>query len=810
MPNARDISSRLAAVMMNHRALSSVLLLIVTLFFGWGLQGVELRTIFSDLLPKNHPFVQTYKDHPNFGNPLTVTVMIKAKEGDIFNPATLQKVWDITRDIDLAPGVDHDQILSVATEKARYSRATPFGIDSQPLMGDRAPADASEVAKFRERLKKAPNARAFLVSEDQTAALVTATFIERRLEYAEVFDYVQTLAASNRDAEHEIYVAGQPILTGWVYSHQVEMLSIFAVTTAALVLSLVLYMSNLAGVVTPLLTSIVAAIWGFGFVGWLAKPIEPLIMVVPLLLVARSFSHCVQFVERYYEIYQQCANKAEAAERALRVMMAPGFLGILTDAAGLFLIMVAPIPAMERFALFCGFWALILFPTNVLLSPIILSWLPEPKNVQRILGADGQGGGSHRVIYRLLGAIGRLSHGSSARFTGLALIAAVIFSVTQVLQIKVGNPVEGSNLLWEESDYNQAVSQINRHFAGLNTLEIVFEAKDPNNPSRVSRQADTVFSMLSLQSALEQGDSPPVATLSFADYLPEANRLFSGGHPKWSPLDPDQRAVTAAASAVMVGTGPKAFLHVTDFVQQNSTVSLWYKDNKQETVDLALEQARQAVAEVGIDHDAFTVRLGTGTIALQQSINDTVDYYQWVILGLLNVVILITCSYAYRSIVAGILLLIPVNISNLLLGAVMVQLGIGLDVNTLPITAIGVGVGIDYGIYLLSRLCEEFSDTGDHAAAIDRAVATTGKAIFFTASIVLIAILPWYFLSDLKFLADMGLLLVMVMLINMVIALIVIPLEIWFVRPKFLGSKDLLVLEREREISEEMTFSFSS
>ena len=430
--------------------------------------------------------------------------------------------------------------------------------------------------------------------------------------------------------------------------------------------------------------------------------------------------------------------------------------------------------------------------------------------MQQILGADGQAGGSHRVIYRLLRAIGRLSHGRRARFSAIALVAAVVFSVTQVLQIKVGNPVEGSNLLWEDSDYNQAVSQINRHFAGLNTLEIVFEAKDPNNPSRVSRQADTVFSMLALQSALEEGDSPPVATLSFADYLPEANRLFSGGHPKWSPLDNDQRAVTAAANAVMVGTGPKAFLHVTDFVQQNSTVSLWYKDNKQETVDLALAQARQAVSAVGVDHDAFTVRLGTGTIALQQSINDTVDYYQWVILGLLNLVILITCSYAYRSVVAGFLLLVPVNISNLLLGAVMVQLGIGLDVNTLPITAIGVGVGIDYGIYLLSRLCEEFSDTGDHAAAIDRAVATTGKAIFFTASIVLIAILPWYFLSDLKFLADMGLLLVMVMLINMVIALIVIPLEVWFVRPRFLGSKDLLVLERETERPEGMTFSFSS
>ena len=200
--------------------------------------------------------------------------------------------------------------------------------------------------------------------------------------------------------------------------------------------------------------------------------------------------------------------------------MAPGFLGILTDAAGLFLIMVAPIPAMERFALFCGFWALILFPTNVLLSPIILSVLPEPKNVQRILGNELESVGSHRVIYRLLASIGRLSHGRRARFTALALVVAVVFSVSQVLQIKVGNPVEGSNLLWEDSDYNQAVSEINQNFAGLNTLEIVFEAKDSNNPSRVSRQADTVFSMLALQSALEQGESPPVATLSFADYLP--------------------------------------------------------------------------------------------------------------------------------------------------------------------------------------------------------------------------------------------------------------------------------------------------
>jgi predicted RND superfamily exporter protein len=451
---------------------------------------------------------------------------------------------------------------------------------------------------------------------------------------------------------------------------------------------------------------------------------------------------------------------------------------------------------MERFAVFCGFWALMLIPTNVFLSPLILSFLPEPKNVGRIIGTDEQGGGFwHGGIRKILAGMATLSHGKRAPVTTVVIVALTVLSISQVVQLKVGNPVEGSSLLWDDSEYNIAVSQINRQFAGLNTLEVVFEAKDFNNPSRVARQADTVFSMLKLQRILENDEVPPVATLSFGDYLPEANRLFSGGNPKWAPLDPSQRAVAAAAGAVMVGTGPKAFLHVTDFVQQNATVSLWYKDNKQETVDRALAQTRAALEEVGLEHEAFRIRLGTGTIALQQSINDTVDYYQWIILGLLNIVILITCSYAYRSVVAGILLLIPVNLSNLLLGAVMVQMDIGLDVNTLPIAAIGIGVGIDYGIYLLSRICEEYQEFNDYGKAIDDAVATTGKAIFFTATIVLIGILPWYFLSGLKFLADMGLLLVMVMLINMVIALIVVPLLVWLIKPRFLGFEDLLVGE---------------
>lgn len=779
---------------MRHRWFSLFIIASITVFFMIGLKNVELKTIFSDLLPSNHPFVQTYKDHPNFGNPLTVTIMVKTKNGTIYNPETLEKIWNLTRDVDLAPAVDHDQILSIATEKARYAEATPDGIDTRPLMEDHPPKTPEELEEFRNRVLKAPNVRRFLISDDETATLINATFIERLLDYGETPEYLQDLVKKAADENHEIHIAGQPILTGWVYFYEWQMLGIFGVTGAALMIALAFYMRNIAGVVAPLTTSIVAAIWGFGFVGWLNEPIEPLIMVVPLLLIARSFSHCVQFIERYYEVLHHIGDQRKAAEISLSVMMAPGILGIVTDATGLFLIGIAPIPAMERFALFCGFWAMILVPTNVFLTPLLLQMLPLPGNVSRIVGGGGKTG--HMGIKWILMTMAYLTYGWRGWITTAIISVAAIISFDKALDLKVGNPVEGSNLLWQDSEFNIAVSAINRHFPGLNTLEIVFEAKDPDTLDRVVRKAETVLTMNKLQYILENQASPPVATLSFADYLPEANRLFSGGNPKWAPLDQDDAAVAAAAGALLVGTSPKAFLHVSDFEQRNGTVSLWYKDNKQGTVDEALRQARAALEVVGLDHELFRIRLGTGTIALQQSINDTVDYYQWIILILLNGVIFITCSFAYRSFVAGVLLLIPVNLSNLFLAAAMTEMGIGLDVNTLPIAAIGIGVGIDYGIYLLSRICEEYQEHHKSVGpAILASVTTTGKAIFFTATIVLIGILPWYYMSELKFLADMGLLLVMVMLINMVIALIVVPLLVWLFEPKFLTADDLYVGE---------------
>jgi uncharacterized protein len=787
---------RLARWIMQHRAGVGVGFIVVTLGFMAGFPHVNIRTIFNDLLPKDDPFVQVYFDHRNFGNPLTMSIMVKRRNGDIYNPETLNKVWQLTRDIDLAPGVDHDQVISISTEKLRYAEATPEGIDTRPLMDEKAPSTEEEMREFRRRVEISLNARTFFISHDESATLINAAF-QDSIEYGEAFAYAQSLVENARDDRHEVYLAGQPVLTGWVYKLQKQTYKIFAVTVGALMLALLFYMRNLAGVVTPILCALVAGIWGFGFIGWLGRPIEPLLMIVPLLLVARSFSHCVQYTERYYEILMHVKDRRKAAEVTMSIMMAPSILGILTDVCGIVFIAVAPIVTMVNHALFCGFWALWIIPTGVFMVSILLSYLPVPRNIAEIVGGEEKESGIHLLQEKALNRLSRLTVGKPARLTAVATVIVGAGALYMNTQIKIGNPVEGSNLLWYDSEFNTAVRAINAHFPGMNTLEIVIEAKEEDRDHRVGRTPQVVAVASELQRRMEADlGLAPRATLSFTDYMRETNRLFSGGNPKWAPVDRTAEAVSAAGFAALLGSSPINFGHVIDFGLQHSTVSLWYKDNKQETVDAALASAERAVAAVGADHPEFRVRLGTGVIALQQAMNYVVERYHWFILGLLNCAVLVISAYAYRSLVAALILLIPVNLSNLLLGAAMHTLGIGMDINAVIVAVMGVGIGIDYGIYLLSRICEEYS-ARDHdvKAAINAALTTTGKAIMFTATVMLIGILPWYFLSDLKFMADMGLLLVAIMLINMVLSLVVLPMLVWFIKPAFMSREDLIVGE---------------
>ena len=245
-------------------------------------------------------------------------------------------------------------------------------------------------------------------------------------------------------------------------------------------------MRNVAGVVTPIACAAIAGIWGFGFIGWLERPIEPLLMIVPLLLVARSFSHCVQYTERYYEVLMHLGDRRKSAEVTMGIMMAPSILGVITDFCGIVFIAIAPIDTMLNHAIFCGMWALWIIPTGTFLCSILLSYLPVPKNIEGIVGGKEKESGIHLLEEKALMRIARMSQGRAANATSVVMIVLAAIALYLNTQIKIGNPVEGSNLLWHDSEFNTAVRAINAHFPGTNTLEIVVEARERDIEKRVA------------------------------------------------------------------------------------------------------------------------------------------------------------------------------------------------------------------------------------------------------------------------------------------------------------------------------------
>jgi len=376
---------KIAEWMIRRRYLVLGILGVISIFFIWEIGKIKIESRFTDLLPKNHPFIKIYNKYiDQVGDPLKIFLMLKVKEGDIYNRQTLEKVKQITDALDAIPGVNHNQIYSIGSRKIKKITVTPYGIINENFM-DEVPKTQKDMGQFKETVRNAGGVYGVWVSPFENAVLFTAAFIPELVDYNVVFNKIRELSKSESDANHVIYATGEPMLVGWVYHYQKEMAWIFMVTFFALASLLYFYFRNAVGVVVPILSGLLGAIWGLGFCGLLGYNLEPLTLVIPLLIVARGLSHAVQITERYFECYEERGDVKAACVEAATSILPPGFLGILADVIGIFLIAVAPLPLMQKTAILCGFWACSLFFTSLIFTPVIISFFTPPKNISDIV-----------------------------------------------------------------------------------------------------------------------------------------------------------------------------------------------------------------------------------------------------------------------------------------------------------------------------------------------------------------------------------------------------------------------------------------
>ena len=752
---------------------------IITGFFLYGITKISVNVVLEDMFPFGHPFVKLHKEFGSqFGGASTVLMELRVKQGDIFNPETLQKVKEISDSITFHNDAYMLLTASISERKMKYMRGFSGGrVEMDGLMWPKMPQTAEELAFLRENIFTNPLYNEVLVNQEGNATLIISEFKEK-IDYSKLFEFFQGLRAKYEDENTSIHMIGKPVLLGWIYSYWPQMMMIFAMSVGFMVLLLFSMFRNWQGMLVPLTVGGVATIWGLGFTGYMGINLSPLLFVLPFLVGARALSHTVQITHRYFEEYHRSHSREEAAVQTISTMFLPNIAAIMTEVLGFGVIYLAGIVLMQQLAVIMSFWMFSIFPAAGILAPVICYYLPPPKERQ-VSHKEGIMSRINLALSNL--AIGRIS--GKVIIVGFAIMAVVFLE--KALQLGVGDLHPGTPILWPDSVYNQDYEEINHTFekAGADNYMVFFRG----NQEFAAKDPQVLQTLVALDRFVAQR-LPDVygGAASLAAIVSKINKEMHDGSPLWEFVPDDESLCSTMLFLFQSKSVPGDMDRYADPSFYNTNILMFFKNHTEETIG----RIRETMKAFFQDHpkviDKGEFLLAGGVIGMETAVNEELAIAHVRIDATIIAAIFVMCCITFRSLLAGFLLVIPLIIANIVAFGYMGFAEIGLSINTLPVAAVGVGVGVDFGIYLYSRYREEYKRTGNWEESISVGSTTTALAVLYSVLTLVLPLLTWFFFSGLRFQAQMGFLLAFLLSVNMFAALTLHPALIYIFKPNFI------------------------
>jgi predicted RND superfamily exporter protein len=423
------------------------------------------------------------------------------------------------------------------------------------------------------------------VSLDDTAAMVTAGFLESRLDYQKIFNEIHALKNElEADGLVTVDLTGQPILVGWTFFYKWEIVLILGLSLGILLVLMYVYFRRWYGVFMPFSGAICCTIWGLGFTALMGYQIEPLVLVIPMVITARAISHSVQFVERFYEEYERLdGNKEEAVVLSMAELLIPGFLGIVADAIGIIVIGVSSIALMKKVAIFGAFWSISIIFTEMLLNRLMIAYFPAPKDT------------SHYVPGPIMAVLKRIAyvstHPTSQRVIVGIWLVIVVLCAAVAPRVKIGESHPGTPVLWPNSEFNQSAKVVASKFFGADDLTVVVETEQQGGVHK----PDAMHEIEAFQRYMEQ-DPKVGGTVSVVDYLKAINRAYHNSDPRWASIPYSTDQIGGLLYLYEAGSpDPRVLNPYRDQEAQNATVRIFYKDHQAETIHNAVHRAQEYI-----------------------------------------------------------------------------------------------------------------------------------------------------------------------------------------------------------------------
>ena len=762
---------RLGASLLKNRVLVTLIATLLTAFMAYQALGMQMTTAFNDLLPYRHPYVQVHFKFANqFGGANNVNIMLKVDKGDIFNKEVLKKIYDMTQAMDRINGVNHDQIASIGHRTTRYLTVLGGTIATPPVMR-RPPKSEEEVEEIKKICYNSDAIYGQLVALNGQAALIKVNFIEGRLDYRRIFDEInRTVIEPFENNEHTIWVAGEPRLYGWIYHYANEVFTVFILATLFCWVLLYLYFQDWRGALRPTITGVTSALWGMGAQAMMGFAMDPLALVIPFFITARSVSHSVQMHDRYYEEYHKWNwDKERAIIAAFAELFVPTLSGIITDALGMLAIMVVPVVILQRISISASIWVASIAISELLLNPSIYYYLKAPEKEKVLSREEGP-------FQRIMNSFAAwVCTPKNAKLIIAFWIIASLISATQLRHLTVGDPTASTPLLHEDSPYNQAHREIQKYFAGIEPLVVVVEGRDKD----VLKDPSILRTMEKFQRAMER--DPDIGySFSLADIIQSINMTFYDLQPRWSVIPYEIPKVSSLFFYYFAGAPPGETARFIDPSYSLSHVTFFAKNHQGDNVARILDEAREFVKNNPLEKADF--RLAGGLIGVTGAANEEIVKNDILMQFLGFGTIFLVVMFTYRSAISAVVMMVGLFLANIIVNAYMGFRHIGINLQSLPIVTVGVGFGIDYALYIVSRAVEEYK--GDVTEAVQRGLATAGKAVAFTAVTLIMSTTIWAY-SNIRFCSEMGLLLALWMAVSFFASCTFIPALLVLWKPRF-------------------------
>ncbi len=764
--------SMIERVLFNHRGIVVLVCLLVTCVLGWQATRLTVSASFEKTIPTSHPFIVNYLEYQSelqgLGNAVRITV--ENPTGTIYDARYLDVLRRFSDEVFLLPGVTRQAVKSLWTPATRWTGVTEEGLEGGPVIPDGYDGSPASLGRLAANIARSGEIGQLIALDARSSVIYVPLMAKDSkgvpLDYGRFAADLERLRAKYDAQGVRVHITGFAKLVGDLIDGVRAVLAFFAIAVLITCATVYWYTRCVRSTLLVVASSLIAVVWQLGLLPMLGFALDPYSMLVPFLVFAIGMSHGAQKMNGILQDVGRGTHKLVAARHTFRRLFLAGLTALLADAVGFAVLLVIDIPAIRELAVAAAIGVAVLIFTNLMLLPILLSYAGvSAEAAHRSFRAESSGDVRH-PLWAWLDRFTRPRWAAAAVAAGSLLLAGGI-AVSKHLAI--GDLDQGAPELRADSRYNRDVAFVNAAYGASSDVLAVMVKTPPGECTRL-RTIEKVDNLEWQLRQLEGVESTNTLALLNRRVLTGLNE----GNPKWYEMLPSQDMVNSITAGAPRGLYNDACSLLTIYV--------FLRDHEARTLTRVVDHV-QAFAKAN-DSEQATFLLAAGSAGIEAATNIVVKDAWRKMLWLVYAAVALLAFITFRSWRAVAVAVLPLLVTSFLAEALMVALGIGVKVATLPVIALGVGIGVDYALYILSVMLARLREGASLSDAYYRALLFTGKVVLLTGVTLAVGVITWI-ASPIKFQADMGVLLAFMFVLNMLGALLLLPaLSCFLLKPE--------------------------